>query len=251
LAGKRELQQYEGFIWPHIFKIVKSAKPIFCFFENVGSHLSGTFPIVFRDLRSLGYKVEIGLYAAAEAGAPHQRQRLFILAYAEARRFRRCLANTYSKQGWISEKSEWPDSVTVASSGSTLDDSDCTRCARNDEPKATGKETKTKRKGGAAGRTNAEATVLPDTNGQRGQQSVCKRCSTEPHIDGSQWPAGPGQPQFDWEPPRVTGGAKTQSGMGCRINGYDFRADLLRMYGNGVCPPQAAIAWRELTGLVA
>jgi hypothetical protein len=34
--------------------------------------------------------------------------------------------------------------------------------------------------------------------------------------------------------------------LGCTINGYNFRNDLLRMYGNGVVEQTAEIAIRDL-----
>ena len=35
--------------------------------------------------------------------------------------------------------------------------------------------------------------------------------------------------QHEWEEPRTI-----EPGVGCTVNGYNFRNDLLRMYGNGV-----------------
>jgi DNA (cytosine-5)-methyltransferase 1 len=80
--GCREGHEYKGFIWPHIRKAISAAKPLWAFFENVHEHLSGTYPIVQRSLRNMGYRVEAGVYTAEEVGAPHQRTRLFILALA-------------------------------------------------------------------------------------------------------------------------------------------------------------------------
>lgn len=80
LAGLRELENYAGYLWPSIRKIVKSTNVPVCFFENVDDHLTGTFKYVLNDLRSMGYLVEAGVYSAEEVGAPHERQRIFILA---------------------------------------------------------------------------------------------------------------------------------------------------------------------------
>lgn len=54
----------------------------------------------------------------------------------------------------------------------------------------------------------------------------------------NRWPARPGEQQYDWEAPRVV-----ESGLGCTIDGYNFRSDLLRMYGNGVVPDSAEVAF--------
>lgn len=82
LAGLREGHLYKGFIWPAIRKSIAATRPVWCYFENVDDHLSGTFPIVQRSLHALGYAVEAGVYTAEEVGAPHERKRLFILALA-------------------------------------------------------------------------------------------------------------------------------------------------------------------------
>jgi site-specific DNA-cytosine methylase len=80
LAGLREGHLYKGFIWPSIRRAIQATRPFFCFFENVDDHLSGTYPIVQRSLRNMGYAVEAGIYTAKEIGATHDRGRLFILA---------------------------------------------------------------------------------------------------------------------------------------------------------------------------
>lgn len=80
LAGKRELENYEGYLWPAVRTTIKAVGPLWCYFENVDDHLTGTFKYVLEDLRSMGYRVEAGVYSAEESGAPHERQRIFILA---------------------------------------------------------------------------------------------------------------------------------------------------------------------------
>ena len=54
------------------------------------------------------------------------------------------------------------------------------------------------------------------------------------------WPARPGEPQHEWEAPRI------ESSVGFTVNGYNFREDLLRMAGNGVVEQTAELAWITL-----
>ena len=83
VAGKRRGKDDPRHLWPHIARIVGEVEPAWCFFENVGGHLRlGYFDIVRPDLERLGYRVTEGLFTAEEVGAPHQRERLFILADA-------------------------------------------------------------------------------------------------------------------------------------------------------------------------
>jgi len=48
----------------------------------VEGHVTLGFREVCKDLWALGYSIEAGLFTASEVGAPHERKRLFILAYS-------------------------------------------------------------------------------------------------------------------------------------------------------------------------
>ena len=83
VAGKRKGKADPRHLWPFIRDIVREIRPFQCFFENVAGHLSIGFDSVVRDLDDLGYRVEAGLFTASEVGAPHRRERLFILANSD------------------------------------------------------------------------------------------------------------------------------------------------------------------------
>jgi len=80
-AGKRRGTEDERHLWPHIARIVGEVQPALVFIENVRNHLRIGFEGVCRDLWEMGYETRAGLFSAAEIGAPHQRVRLFALAY--------------------------------------------------------------------------------------------------------------------------------------------------------------------------
>lgn len=69
-------------LWPFIQRSIAVIRPRFCFFENVRGHLTLGFKNVCHDLGELGYEVVAGLFTAAECGAEHERERLYILAYS-------------------------------------------------------------------------------------------------------------------------------------------------------------------------
>jgi len=83
VAGQRRGAEDERHLWPAIARIIAEIRPLACFFENVPGHLTLGFREVRGELESMGYRVEAGLFTAAEVGAPHQRERLFILADAQ------------------------------------------------------------------------------------------------------------------------------------------------------------------------
>ncbi len=84
VAGKKLGEKDPRHLWPEIKRLISEIEPPICFFENVGGHLRLGFEQVANDLSELGYKVKAGLFTAQEVGAPHKRERLFILAYSDS-----------------------------------------------------------------------------------------------------------------------------------------------------------------------
>lgn len=78
-AGKRAGADDPRHLWPEIRRITKEIEPRFVFFENVSGHLSLGLPEVLRDLERMGFRYSAGLFTAAEVGASHRRERVFIL----------------------------------------------------------------------------------------------------------------------------------------------------------------------------
>lgn len=83
-AGKRDGENDERHLWPDIARIIQEVRPRYVFLENVAGHVSLGLDTVLGDLRRMGFKVAAGLFSAAETGATHKRERLFILAYSES-----------------------------------------------------------------------------------------------------------------------------------------------------------------------
>ncbi len=81
VAGKQLGKDDERHLWPVVASLIRTIEPPVCFFENVRGHLSLGFSEVAGDLQRMGYTVKAGLFSAAECGATHGRERLFILAY--------------------------------------------------------------------------------------------------------------------------------------------------------------------------
>lgn len=79
-AGYRKGTDDPRHLYPHIEEHIGTIRPVWCFFENVSGHLSLGFAEVRASLSDLGYAVEAGIFTAEEVGAPHERERLFILA---------------------------------------------------------------------------------------------------------------------------------------------------------------------------
>lgn len=100
VAGKRRGTEDPRHLWPHIARIVGEVSPTLCFFENVPNHLNIGFQSVCEDLWGMGYRIEAGVFSAAEVGAPHLRKRLFIMAYRDSARL------SVERSVWISDRDQ-------------------------------------------------------------------------------------------------------------------------------------------------
>lgn len=70
-------------LWFEYVRIIREVQPRWVFIENVPGVLRGEAgEVVFGELAALGFDAEWGTIRASDVGAPHRRDRAFILAYA-------------------------------------------------------------------------------------------------------------------------------------------------------------------------
>lgn len=79
-AGKRKGKNDARHLWPFVCDAISALRPRLVVLENVAGHLTLGFSDVLADLARVGYDARWGVVRAADAGAPHGRKRLFILA---------------------------------------------------------------------------------------------------------------------------------------------------------------------------
>jgi len=80
-AGKRGGATDPRHLWPAMFNAICLLRPRYALMENVRGHLSMGFDQVLGDLASVGFNAEWQVIPAAAVGAPHKRDRVFIVAY--------------------------------------------------------------------------------------------------------------------------------------------------------------------------
>ena len=81
-AGNRQGEGDARHLWPWVRTCIAELRPRYAVLENVRGHLSLGFGTVLGDLASIGYDTEWQVIPAAAVGAPHRRDRVFIVAYA-------------------------------------------------------------------------------------------------------------------------------------------------------------------------
>lgn len=79
-AGNRKGFDDKRHIWPHIKKIISNLRPTTVILENVRGHLTLGFKEVLADIAEIGYDAQWAIVRASDVGAPHRRERVFILA---------------------------------------------------------------------------------------------------------------------------------------------------------------------------
>ena len=80
IAGKRQGAGDDRNLWPDTIRIIREVQPEWCLLENVPGLVTGRyFGTILGDLADSGFAVVWRVLSAAEVGAPHKRDRLWII----------------------------------------------------------------------------------------------------------------------------------------------------------------------------
>lgn len=67
----------------HVMRLVREFRPSFVFLENVAAICNNGLDVVLKEIAKAGYNAQWCCLSAAEVGAPHKRNRWWLLAYAD------------------------------------------------------------------------------------------------------------------------------------------------------------------------
>lgn len=86
LAGKRKGKEDERHLWPEMLRVIRECAPRYVVGENVRGLVGWNGGMVFEevcaDLEAEGYAVQPFILPACAVGAPHRRDRVWFVAYA-------------------------------------------------------------------------------------------------------------------------------------------------------------------------
>ena len=83
-AGKQQAQDDARHLWPEMFRLIRECRPTWVVGENVAGLIRLGLDEVLTDLESEGYSTRTFNIPACSVGAPHLRQRLWIVAHSDS-----------------------------------------------------------------------------------------------------------------------------------------------------------------------
>lgn len=210
-AGKQNGTDDDRYLWPDMFRIVRQSHAAWVVVENVDDFTYLALDLVQADLESEDYTVQAYVLPACAIGAPHERQRCFVVAYSSLNRESR------------KESAVTPGECNALESTSVCEDVADAHGQRQQErnPSIRGSDSRLA--------TRCLDTSVADANSARGPLQTSRRFSTEQvsqrgaprksqssmggvldgisaRLDSVRWPSLPSQAQYEWEPPRTIRG---------------------------------------------
>lgn len=250
VAGKGDgLSGERSGLWWAYRDVVRALRPPAVLVENVASGLRRWHGPVRCSLEAMGYRTWARQISAADIGAPHRRERVFVLAHTERMQLR--LESGRSEWSCRAGAPEPGNAGKVAHAASERWNEGQWR----ERKEGRGATVDYMRQVGDPERARREGEKRSCSGGVgSAARSTCDPNRTEPETLGgmggshdglpvgvdlpSRWPAGRSEEQYAWEPPRTVTGREPH------------RRARLKALGNAVVPAQGREAMRWALDLV-
>ena len=241
VAGKKKGKDDERNLWPETLAVIRAVRPRYALLENVPGLLnSGYFPEILGSLAESGFDVRWDCISAAAVGAPHRRDRLWILAKSQH-------PDTYSVGSHRAEKHQHGSAEStdeqVGEPGSVrevLADSDSDDRGPRSSTVAQGRGPRVEHRGSGKGQSigrSGEDVADSESEGLQGRNVSSTLSNQEPGPSNPRTESGDGRNK-PWP---------TEPNLGRVVpNGLAHRVDRLKAIGNGQVPRVVATAWRIL-----
>ena len=200
-------------MWAHMARIVREVGPRYVFVENSPMLTSRGLGRVLGDLAAMGYDARWGVLGAVDAGAPHKRDRIWIVANA-----------TNDRAGWRKQLKEGSERTRNVANSERPRLQGGTRRGLHDARGASIEST-------CRNQDMADAHLPFGEGVRRPERSKPERANT--HASSAWWGHDPAE--------------HAESRMGRMADGVAARVDRLKAIGNGQVPAVAALAWRILS----
>lgn len=236
IAGKRKGHEDDRDLWPEMFRVIEQVRPAWIIGENVTGLIGLALDAVLADLESIGYTARPFVIPAAAVGAPHRRNRLWIVATnADSDAIRN------NEQREARRRNDIQDSAQAEpgddGQARIVSNANGGRCEVEREPKSTGLESaprnladglcEVRELGDSAAGNAADSSGARLQISERPPVSRARRRQARRAIAECNW----------WS---------AEPGMGRVAYGIPNRVDRLRALGNALVPQIAEIIGRAI-----
>jgi DNA (cytosine-5)-methyltransferase 1 len=123
VAGKQKGTNDDRYLWPEMFRVIREVQPTFVIAENVKGLVNiqdgMVFETVCSDLESEGFEVQTFIIPAAGIGAPHKRERVWIVAYSISNDKKQTIQRSDGEESRISKEYRKNDDTSRVTSGAS------------------------------------------------------------------------------------------------------------------------------------
>lgn len=257
VAGQRKGKDDDRDLWHEMFRVIEQVRPAWVIGENVTGLVGLALDDVLADLESVGYTARPFVIPAAAVGAPHRRDRLWIIATntdSPARRRVEPERRSHRRDANASGAGEEGNVGTVADANCDSVWDNEQRQARRRDDLQNGRQAEPGYDGEA--RTSADASMLfgpaierNESNGTvRGDEALADTSSARlqisecPPLPGARrWPSRRAATECDWW--------STEPDVGRVAHGIPSRVDRLRSLGNAVVPQIPEVIGRAIMSI--
>ena len=227
-------------MWSHMARVVSEVRPKYVFVENSPMLVTRGLERVLGDLTKIGYDTKWLVMGAADVGAPHKRDRIWILATDSS--IKRCNIRCCNRQerqvlsniNRDAEKSESEWKRRIGGIGKIGTNVANTRCELWDEGDTTRMDIKKKIRSPSTihNQSSGQGQNVSNSNSaqRKGVQQSERKEQEYTYACNSRW----------WQ---------AEPNVGRMANGLASGVDRLKAIGNGQVPLCAATAWRILNEL--
>ena len=220
-AGKQRARDDPRHLWPEMFRLIRECRPTWVIGENVAGLVRLGLDEVLSDLEGEGYATRTFNIPACAVGAPHIRQRLWIVAHADSQGEPDGAFDGDTRQGQLGFG--WSE---TSSHGSDADESGSYRAAEHEQDPKHGQTQLRDKQVCESGQVGQD---VADAKGQRMERGRATG-KQEPSVSAGQALSGcdsTGRREDYWE---------VEPAVGRVVDGLPNRVPQLRALGNSIIP---------------
>ena len=236
LAGKGAgLEGKRSGLWSEFKRLIEEIKPRYAIIENVSALRSRGLDQVLREISEIGYDAEWHCITAASIGAPHRRDRIWIVAYPRDNTRRDSITGSLGRngEGELEERIRTSETTEITGSSKTsetLSDSK-SKLSNGNNTYSESSKPSSQELGSSGSKRNVSnsnnvGTQIP-TEGKQSSQQMLRGSSEAWRIEyGQAWTVEPD--------------------VGRVAHGISGRVDRLKQLGNAVVPQIPEIIGRAI-----